>query len=77
MKKLLTLAAAIAIGAPLTAYAADLPMAPPPPMAPAFVPPPPFTWTGFYVGVNGGYSWGNINTNDNVATLPLSIPTAE
>jgi len=67
MKKLLTLAAAIAISAPLGAYAADLPMAPPPPpRAPAFVPPPPFTWTGFYVGINGGYSWGNINTNDNV-----------
>lgn len=67
MKKLLTLAAAIAIGAPLTAYAADLPMAPPPPpRAPVFVPPPPFTWTGFYVGINGGYSWNNVSTNDNV-----------
>ncbi|HUC51029.1 MAG TPA: outer membrane beta-barrel protein [Xanthobacteraceae bacterium] len=59
MKKLLTLAAVLALSAPLTAFAADLPQPPPPmPRAPAFVPPP-FTWTGFYVGVNGGYGWGN------------------
>ena len=41
--------------------AADLP-----PQAPAMVykAPPPvlFNWTGFYVGVNGGYSWGTANT---------------
>jgi outer membrane immunogenic protein len=65
MKKLLTLAAVIAIGAPLTAYAADLPMAPPPPpMAPAFVPPPPFTWAGIYVGGNIGWGWTNLNLTD-------------
>lgn len=62
MKKLLTLAAVLAMSAPLTAFAADLPQPPPPmPRAPAFVPPPPFTWTGFYVGVNGGYAWGSWN----------------
>ena len=60
MKKILVLAAALAMSAPLTAFAADLPQPPPPmPRAPAFVPPPPFTWTGFYVGINGGYSWNN------------------
>jgi outer membrane immunogenic protein len=60
MRKILALAAVLALSAPLTAFAADLPQPPPPmPRAPAFVPPPPFSWTGFYVGVNGGYAWGN------------------
>ncbi len=41
------------------ALAADLPV-PPPPRAPvAFIPPPPVvTWTGIYIGGNGGYSFG-------------------
>jgi outer membrane immunogenic protein len=41
-----------------TASAADLARRPPPApvtKAPAYVP---FTWTGFYVGVNGGYGFG-------------------
>jgi outer membrane immunogenic protein len=64
MKKLLTLAAAVALGAPLAAFAADLPQPPPPmPRAPAFVPPP-FTWTGIYVGGNIGWGWTNVNTTD-------------
>ena len=39
--------------------AADLSV-PPPPRAPVpFVPPPPvFTWSGIYIGGNGGYSFG-------------------
>jgi outer membrane immunogenic protein len=37
--------------------AADLPRAmPPPTKAPVFA--PGYSWTGFYVGINGGYGWG-------------------
>jgi len=43
----------------LAAQAADLPIAPyPPPAAPAVVRQV-YNWTGIYVGVNGGYGWGN------------------
>jgi outer membrane immunogenic protein len=57
------------------AFAADLPpAAPPPPRAPvAYVPVvPAWSWTGIYIGINGGYGWGRDATNDgagNVATL--------
>ena len=56
-------AAAMTVATAVAAQAADLPTrkeAPPP----VFVPPP-FTWTGFYVGVNAGGVWssgGNVST---------------
>jgi outer membrane immunogenic protein len=40
-----------------SAIAADIPPAPPPAKAPAYVPAA-FNWTGFYLGINGGYGWG-------------------
>ncbi|MGJ0620895.1 MAG: outer membrane protein [Methylocystis sp.] len=48
------------------AFAADLPhyKAPPPPP-----PPPPPLWTGFYVGLNAGYTWSN-NNSTNIVTFP-------
>ncbi|MBV9065416.1 MAG: porin family protein [Methylobacteriaceae bacterium] len=52
MRKRILLGSVVAAAMTFSAYAADLParMAPPPPP-----PPPVFTWTGFYIGVNGGY----------------------
>jgi outer membrane immunogenic protein len=58
MKKLLLGSAtmlALALAAP--AYAADLPAAPVY-KAPAMAPAPIYDWTGFYIGLNGGYSFG-------------------
>jgi outer membrane immunogenic protein len=54
----------IAIASILTsgAMAADLPVKAPPMVAPVY------NWTGFYIGVNGGYSWGRANTS----ILPLA-----
>ena len=46
-----------------TAMAADLPSrkAPPP-----YIPPPPvFTWTGFYVGLQAGGAWDRVSNNGN------------
>ncbi len=59
MNKSLIMGVTFAVLSASFAFAADLPIvrksqtiAPP-------TPPPPFTWTGFYVGLNGGYSWGS------------------
>jgi len=60
-----TLAAVLVTG--IAAHAGDiLPPAP----APDYRPPPavpPYIWTGFYLGGNGGYSWGHQDTSLSVA----------
>jgi outer membrane immunogenic protein len=48
-----------------SALGADLPTRKGPPIAPVYVPPP-FTWTGFYVGVNAGGAWASRNNNNNL-----------
>jgi len=62
MKRIL-IAGALALAAGGQALAADLPQpGPPPPRAPATYVPAPvpvFTWTGIYVGINGGYAFGD------------------
>ena len=54
MKRTLLIAALFA-SATAPALAADLPRKAPPP-APVMI--PVMNWTGFYIGINGGYSWG-------------------
>src|SRR5881227_1267283 len=53
-----------------SALAADLPSRHAPP--PAFVPPPVMTWTGFYVGINGGGIW---NGSRNFVTTSTNFGT--
>jgi outer membrane immunogenic protein len=63
MKKLLlggTMLAALAVTAP--AIAADLPVKAPVYKAPVMAPEV-FSWTGFYIGGNLGYSWGRGDTD--------------
>src|SRR4029077_1754781 len=69
MKKiLLTTVALSALGLMSPALAADLPIYG---KAPA-VATPAYDWSGFYVGVFGGYAWGNHNLNNAVgAGAPL------
>jgi outer membrane immunogenic protein len=62
MKKILLALSALAIGT-VAASAADLAPAPYQ-KAPVVVPPPVFSWTGFYVGANIGGAWANNNWTD-------------
>jgi outer membrane immunogenic protein len=57
MKKILALAALMTIAATIS-NAADLPSQPQPYRAPIAASPA-FDWTGFYIGVMGGYGWSN------------------
>jgi outer membrane immunogenic protein len=65
MKRFLLVAAATILATP--AFGADLrmPVKAPPPIAPPLA-----TWTGFYIGVNGGYSWGRARTD----TVSVGVP---
>jgi outer membrane immunogenic protein len=63
--------AALAIAGP--AIAADIPA--PVYKAPVVAPLPIYDWTGFYIGLNGGYSWGRSATDYTVAGLPVFSTT--
>ncbi len=64
MKTLRTLTAASAIALAGSALAADLPSRRAP--APYIAPPPIFTWTGFYIGLNAGAAIAVNNNQNNV-----------
>jgi outer membrane immunogenic protein len=72
MKKILLSSVAL-LGLVTAASAADLPMRQAPP-APFIAAVPIFTWTGFYVGAQAGYAWGDNNNafgfnNGSVVTI--------
>lgn len=72
MKKyLLSSVAALGLVAAGAASAADLPSRKGPVVAPIYA--PIFTWTGFYVGVNAGYGFGNYDVKG-AATNTLGDP---
>jgi len=74
----LALAAALAPYGAAPAMAADLP--PLAPKAPAMAPVPTPSWYGFFVGVQGGYAWGDDSVETSTATgiyapeLGVTIP---
>jgi outer membrane immunogenic protein len=66
-------ATALTVAGAFAAQAADLPTRKEAP-APVFVPPP-FTWTGFYVGANAGGVW--TNGNSSTTLYDYGIPFAQ
>jgi len=68
MLRRILLASAGAMALAGTAFAADLPTHAPPPVYVA----PVFSWTGFYVGGQLGYDWGNDNSN--LAVFVATVP---
>jgi len=64
MNKLLLAGVAIFALGVASASAADIQRRQMPAKAPAYLPPPPYSWTGFYVGINGGGGFGRSDFSD-------------
>ncbi len=70
-RSLAIIAAVSTIALTQIASAADLPR-----KAPAYVPPPPppvYSWTGFYIGLNGGYGWRDGSQINFTANDPYAV----
>jgi outer membrane immunogenic protein len=75
MLRLGLLASAAFVALTTGSFAADLPTKKGPPPAPLVVP---YSWTGFYIGVNAGGVWGSTNIKDPNALAPIfGIPTSQ
>lgn len=68
MRVFISTIAAAAFATASSALAADIPVKAPPP---APLPVPVMNWTGFYIGINGGYSWGH-SSRDVIFTNPAT-----
>ncbi|MGP0093052.1 MAG: outer membrane protein [Xanthobacteraceae bacterium] len=72
MKKQVLLGTALSLAVAGGAFAADLPPAPPPPPPVPYVKgPPPFSWTGCYLGAQAGYASGRSAFSDPIDNPPL------
>jgi outer membrane immunogenic protein len=70
MKRILLGGIVLALAGAGPANAADLPRSAPPVVkAPVVAPPSVYDWTGFYLGVNGGYGWGTSSFDGLTGTL--------
>ena len=69
MKKVLLATAALVFVSATPGLAADLPVKAPP------MPAPVFTWTGFYVGGNGGWGWGRSQSTSFLGDLAFPTGT--
>jgi outer membrane immunogenic protein len=69
MKRILLAGVALALAAAAPANAADLPPAPPVVKAPVIATPSVYDWSGFYLGINGGYGWGQSSFDGLTGTL--------
>ncbi|MGD0850446.1 outer membrane protein [Bradyrhizobium sp.] len=70
MKRLLIGIATVTSLLATSALAADLPVRTYT-KAPVYVEPA-YDWSGFYIGLNGGYSWGNASNTFTAGTLPVT-----
>jgi len=69
-----SLATAVLVAASASAFAADLPSRRPPPV---YTPVPLFTWTGFYVGGDIGYTWGTDTHSNPAGAVFQATPQGE
>ncbi len=67
------LAFTAAAGLAGAASAADIYQAPPPITTPIYTPMPAFTWTGAYIGLQGGYDWNHASTESGSNTYPANL----